>query len=73
MIKKKKSSMKNLMFNGYTGEQVNYVKNYCSKCGHSMTFLSNANKICQYCGTLVYPTKEIEFKNKLMKEILRHE
>ena len=67
-----KKKLRNLFLDGRTGENVNYEKNYCSKCGCSQTFLSNHPKICRHCGNMVYPMKEMEFKEK-MKMKLRKE
>lgn len=55
-----------------TGEKVRPVKVTC-KCGHVIAFISNAPRYCTYCGKKVYPTKRCEFKEKLLKEIKKHE
>ena len=55
-------------YNGYTGEQVVLVRTLC-ECGHSLSFISNKPRICRHCGTLVFPTKESEFKFRLNKEM----
>ena len=47
-----------------------YLANYkvkC-KCGHSI-LMNRDKKICNYCGRLVYRTKQIEFKEKLKGEL----
>ena len=39
------------------------------KCGHTMYFVSNREKIiCNHCGNYVYKNKKLEFKDKLSKE-----
>lgn len=55
-----------------TGERVNLIRVIC-KCGHVLTFLSKHPVSCRHCGELVYPTKKLEFRNKLMKEMRKHE
>lgn len=41
---------------------------YCPNCGHSNTIpVQLEKKICSWCGHTVYRTKEIEFKEKLIK------
>ena len=45
-----------------------YVHVYC-KCGKSCYFKRDYPAICSHCGRLVYPSKESEFKNKLIKEM----
>lgn len=45
-----------------------YVHVYC-KCGKSCFFKRDYPAICSCCGRLVYPSKESEFKNKLIKEM----
>lgn len=59
---------KDYCFNKYD----NYEHIYCSKCKHSMVFLTNHPASCSYCGTLVYPSKRCEFKSRL-KIMLRKE
>lgn len=45
------------------------LKVKCS-CGHSVFFPSFVDKkICNWCKNYVYRTKEIEFKEKLKREI----
>ena len=39
------------------------------RCGHSITFTTNYQRTCNYCGRLVYPTKKLEFKERLKKEM----
>ena len=39
---------------------------HCPNCGHSILMTSRKNfRICNWCGSKVYRTKEIEFKEKL--------
>lgn len=44
-----------------------YVHIYCPKCNHSMYFKRNHQATCQWCGTMVYPSKRSEFKDKIKK------
>lgn len=60
-------TIKDSCFNKYD----NCVKVYC-KCGRSTHFFRNHSVECNYCGRMVYPTKECEFKEK-MKMKLRKE
>ena len=46
-----------------------YEHVYCRVCHHSMHFRTNRQVACNYCGTLVYPSKRCEFKNKLKNEL----
>ena len=46
-----------------------YEHVYCRTCHHSIFFLKNSPTSCNYCGTLVYPSKKSEFKNKLEIEL----
>lgn len=40
------------------------------KCGHTVNFTSNKNKIiCSWCGNYVYKNKKVEFIEKLKKEM----
>ena len=57
-------------FDRHTREKVRYIKRKCI-CGRSLYFLENRPTICFDCGRLVYPTKKIEFKEKLKKELRR--
>lgn len=50
-----------------TKEMVKYIRRVC-KCSHSIYFVRNMPVICKYCGRTVYPTKQCEFKDKLIKE-----
>ena len=45
---------------------------YCEGCGHSLYFIKNIPVVCNYCGSVVYPTKRSEFKAKLKKEIIKN-
>lgn len=47
----------------------NYEHIYCRTCHHSMWFKANVPATCNYCGTLVYPSKKKEFKSKLEREL----
>lgn len=55
-----------------TGEPIKLHRVKC-KCGHTLCFVSNNNRICNYCGRMVYATKKKEFKDKLLKEIKKNE
>lgn len=55
--------MTSTKFNLYT-----IAKRKC-ECGNLMTFLRPYPAVCSICGRLVYPTKRMEFKEKLKKEI----
>ena len=39
------------------------------KCGHSLVMSNAERTICNWCGSWVYRTPQIEFKYKLMKKI----
>lgn len=41
-------------------------------CGHSVTFNTNYQRTCSWCGRLVYPNKKMEFKEKLKKEMRKN-
>lgn len=49
------------------------AKRKCPKCKSLITFYELHPCICDICGTKVYPTKDIEFKEKLLKEMKKHE
>lgn len=49
-----------------------YEHIYCEGCGHSMYFKSNYPVPCNYCGTLVYPSKRSEFRYKLKNKIVKN-
>ena len=42
------------------------------KCGHSITFTTNYQRTCSWCGRLVYPNKKMEFKERLKKEMRKN-
>lgn len=46
-----------------------YEHVYCRVCKHSLYFKTNHEVCCNYCGTLVYPSKKCEFKYKLNREL----
>jgi ribosomal protein L37E len=46
-----------------------YEHVYCRTCGHSIFFLRNRPVDCSFCGTMVYPSKKSEFKQKLEREL----
>lgn len=44
------------------------IRAYCPNCGHSCDMPINIDKkVCTWCGSMIYRTKEIEFKEKLKK------
>ena len=45
---------------------------YCPKCQHSMYFMKNHSATCGICGTLVYPSKKSEFKEKMERLIRKN-
>lgn len=47
----------------------NYEHVYCRTCGHSCYFKTNHQAVCSYCGTMIYPSKKCEFKQKLEREL----
>ena len=49
-----------------------YEHIYCEKCHHSLYFIKNHLAICNYCGTVVYPSKRSEFKAKMKKEMIKN-
>ena len=63
---------KDTCFNKYDG----CVKVYC-KCGRSMHFYRNHSMECSYCGRIVYPSKQCEYREKmqmkLRKELSKNE
>lgn len=52
----------------YSKERIMLYKVKC-KCGHTLSFISNHFTICNHCGRKVWPNKQSEFKDKLMKEL----
>ena len=68
---RKTRKYKNLVYNAITGEQSNPERRYC-KCGHSMNFYSNHSSRCTYCGRLVYPSKESEFREKIERTMKKN-
>jgi len=41
------------------------------KCGEQFRFHNNFPAICNYCGRKVYPTKLLEFKEKIKKTLIK--
>lgn len=41
------------------------------KCGHSVYLLGEKKKICSWCGSYVYLTPMIEFKDKLINVMFK--
>lgn len=58
-----------VLCNEYIEDNVEFIKTKCN-CGHIVTFLTIHPRTCSYCGKLIYPRKQDEFKDK-MKLILR--
>ena len=57
-------------YDKYTKEMVKFKRVKC-KCSHTICFIKNEPALCRYCGRIVYPSKECEFRYKLKKEIRR--
>lgn len=43
------------------------------ECGQQIRFKYNKPCICKECGRKVYPSKEMEFKEKMKREMIKHE
>lgn len=41
------------------------------KCSHTITIVNKDRVICNYCGSWVYRTKEIEFQYKLKESRIK--
>ena len=62
----------NFKGDNYYNKYTKYEHIYCEGCHHSMYFKTNYPATCQYCGTLVYPSKRSEFKAKLKSKIIKN-
>ena len=56
----------------YIEDNVKFIRTKC-ECGHTITFLTTHPRICTYCGKLIYPRKQDEFKEKLKREMRKYE
>lgn len=43
------------------------------KCGVDICFYNDYSAICSYCGRKIYPSRKCEFREKMKKEIKKHE
>lgn len=67
-----KYQMKRNINTAYVEDLTEFVVRKC-KCGHTLSFLEKHPRTCGFCGRLVYPTKELEFKEKLKREMRKNE